>query len=271
MFTGYGFFDYKYSIEGYHGQDYDGPGRMIYLGVSIALVILLCIIFRKAKHEHIRTYLKVLGIGMLVLNIIKFVWETYYDITIGPGFNEGILPLDTCSIVVWASLLAGFGKGPFKLAGETWLGTIGIAGGISNLIFLQALKYYPFFTFGAFFSMLWHFLMVFTGFYLAVTGYFKFNFKSVLASFALHMVISIPVIIFDYVRNWDFMLYLEAGGVPVFEDIASDLNAAGFHWVTTLMMIALYFGIDVLLVYIFRGISELAHLIQRKTRKPEQA
>jgi len=274
MFTGYGFkefFTYKgvfREVFGYSGQDYDGPGRMIYLGVSIALVILLCILFRKAKHEHIKIYLRVLGIVMLAMNIGKFAWETYFDIASGEGFNIYILPFDTCSIVVWAALLAGFAKGPFKLSGETWLATIGIAGGISNLLFLQALKYYPFFTFGAFYSMIWHFVMVFTGFFLVVAGYVELNFKTVLTSFILHMIISVPVIILDYAQGIDFMLYLSAGGVPVFEGIAEKLNGAGLNAVTTLMMVAVYFGVDAMLVYLFRLVRFLYRLASKKlTRK----
>ena len=267
MFTGYNFFDYKYNIPGYSGQDYDGPGRIIYLVASMFLIVLLCSIFRKAKHEHIRTYLRVVGFFLLAINIVKFVWETYWDVTTGQGFNMYILPLDTCSFIVSSALMAGFGKGKVKLAGEAWLATIGIAGGISNLLFLQALRYYPFFTFGAFHSMIWHFLMVFTGMLLLVTHYVEFSFKAVLHGFVLHMLYSIPVIIFDYAMNYDFMLYHDAGGIPMVEKLAETLNMNGFYWATTLMMILIYFGITCLFIYLAKGCSLITYRVVH--RKPQ--
>lgn len=88
--NGYGFFDYKYNIPGYTGQDYDSYWRYVYLGVSVGLIILLLILFRKAGREGIQKYLRVLGIGMIALYLGKSIWESYYDITTGRGFNEGI-------------------------------------------------------------------------------------------------------------------------------------------------------------------------------------
>ncbi|MBR6376211.1 MAG: hypothetical protein IKS05_00430 [Oscillospiraceae bacterium] len=42
MFTGdYGFFDYKYDIAGYHGQDFGGPAQFFYLAISAVLLVLL--------------------------------------------------------------------------------------------------------------------------------------------------------------------------------------------------------------------------------------
>ncbi len=266
MFSGYHFFDYKGNLAqaGYNGQDYSGGGRTIYLILSIVLIVALIILFRKAKREQIRTYLKVLGIGMIVMYLTKTTWESVHDIASGQGFNTGILPFDTCSIVMWAALLAGFGKGKLEKAGACWLATGGIVGGISNLLFLQALKYYPFFTFSAFYSMLWHFLMVFTGVLLLVTNYVELKFSSVIYAFALHMAISLFVIPYDYITGQDFMLYLNAGGAPLLEGIAEKFNAAGMRWLTTLMMIAAYFGLFAFLIYLARGIKALIRCIGKK-------
>lgn len=65
MFSGYGFFDYKYNIPGYHGQDYDNGGRFLYLGISFGLLAILLTIFaiKKPKKEAIVWYLRISGIA----------------------------------------------------------------------------------------------------------------------------------------------------------------------------------------------------------------
>ena len=47
LFTGnYNFFDYKYNISGYTGQDYGGIAQNIYLFGSIVLIIILLLLLR---------------------------------------------------------------------------------------------------------------------------------------------------------------------------------------------------------------------------------
>ena len=264
MFTGYNFFDYKYNIPGYNGQDYDNGGRYIFMVASIIIIFLFCILFRKAKKDTIQKYLKISSIVITALYIVKTTWESYYDISTGRGFNIGILPFDTCSIVMWASLLAGWGKGKAQKIGECWLATGGIVGGISNVLFLQALKYYPFFTFGAMYSMVWHLFMALTGFWLLVTNYVKSDMSTVKEALIFHYAISLFVIPFDYVTGYDFMLYLRAGGAPLVEDLASLLNKHHLQLITNIVVILFYFGLFTGIVYSSKGIKTLLGKINKK-------
>ena len=263
MFQGYGFFDYKYDIPGYAGQDFDGAGRYIYLGVSVALLFILLILLRKTKHETITKYLRILGIGMILLYLGKNTWETVNDVRHFGEFNVGILPFDTCSLIMPAALISGLAKGKVKKASDAWLATGGVAGGISNLLFLQALRYYPFFTFGALYSMIWHFLMVFTGLWLVVTNYVKCDFKTLLYAFIFHLACSAIVIPLDYAFGWDFMLYRMAGGVPGIEQLGSFFAERNLHFLTTLTMIVAYFAAFALLIYLPLGIKQLIGIIKR--------
>ena len=103
---------------------------------------------------------------MCLFYIIKTTWESIYDIRLFVSFNTGLLPFDSCSIIMYAGLISSFSKGRIKKYADSWLATGGILGGFATMIFLNAFKYYPFFSFGAFYSMLWHFLMVFLGLFL---------------------------------------------------------------------------------------------------------
>ena len=51
---------------------------------------------------------------------------------------------------------------------DSWLVTGGIVGGFATMVHLNAFYYYPFLSFGGFYSMIWHFLMVFIGLLLLV-------------------------------------------------------------------------------------------------------
>ena len=52
---------------------------------------------------------------------------------------------------------------------------------------------------------------------------------------------ALVVVPLDYVFNWDYMLLHYAGGVPVIEDIGEILALNNFPYVTTLLMLMLYY------------------------------
>ena len=255
MFTGdYGYFDYKYNIVGYTGQDYGGPAQWIYLVISAVLLTVLLIVLRKTAREKIYKLIWILGIFLTVFYVTKTTWESFYDIKLFGAFNTGILPFDTCSIIMPAAVLAGFGKGRIREMAASWCMTGGILGGFANMLFLNAFKYYPFFSFGAFYSMTWHFLMVFIGLLLTVTDHAKPSFSTVRDGFLLHVLISLVVIPIDFLFGFDFMLYRELGGVPFFENVAAQFTARNLSFLNPPMMLFLYllgfsliFGITALL------------------------
>ena len=242
MFKGdYNFFEYKYNITGYTGQDYGGLAQKVYLIVSVILMVTLLILLRKSSRERVLKIIRGLSIFLIIFYITKTTWESIYDIKLSGSFNTGLLPLDTCSIVMLAGLIAGFGKGKIKDMAECWLCTGCIVGGFATMLYLNAFKYYPFFSFGAFYSMIWHFLMVFIGILLLTTKYVDIKYDMVIKAYLFHLIISIIVIPIDFIYNFDFMLYLNLGGVPIFEDVASKLTSMNLQVLNPLLMLILYF------------------------------
>ncbi len=242
MFRGnYNFFEYKYNIIGYTGQDYGGFAQKLYLIISVILMIILLVSLRKSSKEKVLKIIRGISIFLILFYIGKTTWESIYDIKLSGSFNTGLLPFDTCSIPMLAGLIAGFGKGKIKKYAECWLCTGGIVGGFATMLFLNAFKYYPFFSFGAFYSMIWHFLMVFLGLLLIVTNYVDTDFKTVLNGYIFHVIISLIVIPIDFIFNFDFMLYKDLGGVPIFEGIASKLTSMNLQLLNPILMLILYF------------------------------
>lgn len=242
MFHGnYNFFDYKYNISNYTGQDYGAFPQYLYLIISVILLFILLIILRKESKKRVLKIIKFTSIFMIILYITKTSWESIFDIKLTGSFNTGLLPFDTCSIIMWASLIAGFCKGRIKKYAECWIATGGIVGGIATMLFLNAFKYYPFLSFGAFYSMIWHFLMVFLGLLLIVTKYIDLNYNMVIKGYIFHIIISLFIIPIDFIYNYDFMLYLNLGGIPIFENIASSLTSMNLQILNPLLMLILYF------------------------------
>ncbi|MBQ1812884.1 MAG: YwaF family protein [Bacilli bacterium] len=242
MFRGnYNFFEYKYNIVGYTGQDYGGFAQKLYLIISVILMVILLVSLRKSSKEKVLKIIRGISIFLILFYIGKTTWESVYDIKLSGSFNTGLLPFDTCSIPMLAGLIAGFGKGKLKKYAECWLCTGGIVGGFATMLFLNAFKYYPFLSFGAFYSMIWHFLMVFLGLLLIVTNYVDTDFKTVLNGYIFHVIISLIVIPIDFIFNFDFMLYKDLGGVPIFEGIASKLTSMNLQLLNPILMFILYF------------------------------
>ena len=258
MFRGnYNFFDYKYNISGYTGQDYGSVAQYLYLIISLILMIGLLIILRKSSKERVSKIIKFVGIFLIIFYLGKTTWESIYDIKYNGSFNYGLLPFDTCSIIMLASILGGFGKGKIKDYAISWISTGSIIGGLATMLYLNAFKYYPLFSFGSFYSMIWHFLMVFIGLLIIVTNYTEINYKTIIKGYLFHLIISIIVIPIDFIYNFDFMLYLNLGGIPIFEDIASNLINNNLSFINPIMMLILYFIAFSLVILISLGIKKL--------------
>ena len=265
MFRGsYNFFDYKYNITGYAVQDFGGPAQWLYLAISFILMVLLLFLLRKSSREKVLKIIKGISLFLVVLYVGKTTWETIYDIKYNGSFNTGLLPLDTCSIVMIAGILAGYAKGKIQKISECWLATGSIVGGIATMVVLNAFKYYPFLSFGAFYSMIWHFLMVFIGLLLIVTNYVEMKYSTIINGFILQFVFSLVVIPLDFIFNWDFMMFLNLGGIPIFEDVATKLTSLNLQFLNPILMLALYFAAFNIVFLIPLGIKKI---IQIKSKK----
>lgn len=260
----YNFFDYKHFISDYHGQDFFGTTHLVAMAILTLLIVVLLVIFRKTKHANVEKYLKVLSIIVPILEVVKIVWESYYDISLGYGFNwTGLLPLYTCSLFIYTLPLAAFGKGKVKHSATCWLATIGIFGGLTNFYLTQILNTYPFWTFATFMSLYFHFMMVFTGLFIVVTKYKVFNFKDILYSWLPLAIFSILVIPVCYVLKADYMLYYYGNGAPVLPMLSSFFAKYNLRFIYTIIMVFGY----ALIAGLFISIYKLFYFLNKVIRK----
>lgn len=244
----YHFFDYKYNIPDF-GSDLFSIPHLVFIGLAFVCVPLICFLVRKAKHKGIDVFLKVFSILILVLELAKIAWESYYDITTGRGFNkEGILPLYTCSLLIYTLFGAAWGKGKVKEYSLAYLATINLLSGAIGIVYCRGLNYYPFWTFGAFYSLFFHLSMFTIGVLIIMTKFKKLEWKDIVRAWfplAILSFISTPV---NYAYGADYMQTYSASGVPLLSDFASILAAHNIRYIFTVFMLFLYIPMAAIVV-----------------------
>ena len=158
-----------------------------------------------------------------------------------------------------------FCRGKIQKIAECWIATGGVIGGIAAMLFLNVFKFYPFLSFGAFYSMIWHFLMVFMGSLIIVTSDPPIKYSIVTNGFLFHLAASAITIPVDFIFGFDFMLYRDLGGVPFFEGVASSFTEKGLAFLNPVLMLALYFAMFSAFWLIYAGLKN------RKKKVGEEA
>ena len=257
----YSFFDYKYNIEGFD-SDLFSPMHIVYIILVYLLGFALSCFFRNTKHQSISRGLKVLSLIMPILEISKIAWESYYDITTGQGFNYGgILPLYTCSLFMYALIGAAWGRGRLREYCLSFITTVGLLYGAVGVVYCNGLNYYPFWTFGAFYSLFFHSAMFVTGVFLLVSGYKRLEWADCLRAMIPILALAVIAVPFNYVYNHlansnaDYMLLYSGGGVPIYQDLSEKLAQKGLRFVYTIIMLLTHIPLAALVVSAYKLIK----------------
>ena len=266
------FFDYKgvWRTKGFE-SDLFSTQHIVFIVLVFVLAPILSICLRKASREKISIALKALSIFAVLLEIIKITWESYFDITTGQGFNwGGLLPIYTCSLYIYTLVLAAWTHGKVRDVSLSFLCTIGLLFGGIGTVYCNGLNYYPFWTFGAFYSLFFHSAMFATGLYLLISGYKKPTWNMIPQSFIPVCLLSLVAIPVNYCLGCDYMLLYSAGSVPVYEDLAAFLASKGLRWIFTCIMLLTHIPLAALVTTVAKGIDAVCELIKKAIRKKEQ-
>lgn len=157
-----------------------GPGEYAPCGMftpghlKLVIVIVICIIIalkftiNKSK-EEVSKIIKFATVIIWCLEIIKIGFTLKYkDIK---DVNTYV-PLYYCSLLLYAGLLSSFGKGKYKRAGDVFIATGGIIGGITFLLCPSTtLPYYPMLHFVSLHSFVYHGIMIYLGLLVNLINY----------------------------------------------------------------------------------------------------
>lgn len=256
-FMGYHFFDYKYNIQGFTSDLFSTP-HIVYIVLVYIGAFAVSYLLRRTRHDKMTRFLRTLSVFVLLFEITKISWESYYDVTTGRGFNKiGLLPLYTCSLYIYTMLAAAWCKGGARKAALSFLTTISLLYGAVGVVYCNGLNYYPFWTFGAFYSLFFHSAMFITGVFLLMTGYKKLEWRDVLLSFIPILLISAVAIPVDYILGADYMMVYSGSGVPLYEPLAASLAARGLRPIYTAIMMLTHLPLAAAVVGVYKLMTAL--------------
>ena len=264
----YHFFDYKWNIAGFH-SDLFCTAHLVYICLVFLLAPLVSYALRNVKREKIANTLKILFFLVAILEVAKISWESYYDVTTGQGFNAGgILPFYSCSLFIFTLPFAAWGKGKAKEIALAFLCTLGLLFGGIGVVYCNGLNYYPFWTFGAFYSLFFHTTMFATGVFLLRSGYKTLDWDDALKALVPVLALALIAIPIDYILKTDYMMIWSGSGVPFYEDLAAWLASKGLRPVYTAVMMITHIPLAMIVV---GGYKAFAGIILRSSeRKPAE-
>lgn len=268
----YKFFDYKYNIPNFTSDLYS-TAHLVYIALAVVSVIVFAIIFRNAKHKNIDIFLKVLSIVMVVLEITKICWESYWDISTGHGFNYGgILPLYTCSLFIYCLLFGAWGKkgSAAREYSLSFIATISLVSGAIGIVQCNGLNWYPFWTFGAFYSLIFHYLMFATGVLVLATKFKKLEWADIVKGWVPMAILAIAAIPASYEYGADYMQIREGSGIPLFSNLAEVLASANLRWIFSIIMLVSYMILSTVVVSSCKLIEHISAKRQSKQQVKKQ-
>ncbi|MBE6529340.1 MAG: hypothetical protein E7680_01905 [Ruminococcaceae bacterium] len=262
---GYGFFDYKYHIPDEYKTGMFTTAHIGMIVLVYLLAIFLPILLRNVQRRKITIFLRVLSIAMVVLEVTKITWESYFDITTGQGFNfGGILPLYTCSLFIYTLLFAAWTKGRVQKVALSFITTIGLLFGAIGVVYCNGLNWYPLFSFGGLYSFLFHSTMFVTGMLLLITQYHEPEWKDSLWIMIPVLLLSVFAIPANYRWSADYMLLYSGSGVPIYEEIAAAAAEKGLRFLYTLLMLITHIPLACLVIGVAKFVKWSAKKIKKK-------
>lgn len=276
----YGFFDGAQDLaaKGYAGEDRMSPKQFIVMGTIFVLIVVGSVLLRKTKKERLFTIYKVLAIFMPILEISKIAFSTYFDLKAGEHFNlGGILPLYTCSMLLYFLPFVAWGKGWIKKSSMAFFASIGMVAGLTNFIYLSAAGWYPIFTFGGLYSVFFHAAIVFVGMSLLITGNYTPSFKSIIEGMIPVLIFSAFVIPANFIIKSipeyfyvDYMLLMDANGfVPAISNFFIENHIQLLF--SLLMLFVVYPLATAIIVLIEMGIARVCKLFGKRSEQPRKS
>ena len=276
----YGFFDDSYTLaqKGYAGQDKMSVKQFVVMGVLFLIILGICLLLRKTKKEKLYLIYRILAIVMPLMEIAKIIYSSYFDIINGQDFNwGGILPLYTCSMLLFFLPFVAWGKGRMKQYSMAFFSSVGLIAGLSNFVYLSAAGWYPIFTYGCMYSIIYHGAIVFVGLSLLITGEYKVTWASILEGMVPIWLFSILVIPTNLIIKYtvpgagyvDYMLLMNCNGISFLGDLGYYLSSIHLSIFFSLLMLVVVYPLGAfLIVSLELGVSRLlVCFLERKRKK----
>ena len=236
------------------------PAGLFSIGHLILLILTLIGIFfalnstKNKRKEEVTKIIQDLVIFLWVLELIKII----FNICVGNATNPNtFIPLYYCSIILFAGMFSGFNEGILRHAGDVFIATGAIVGGLCFLVCPNtSLTAYPAFHYISVQSFIFHGAMVYLGILVNITNYIELEWKDGIYYFALIFVISMIALIYNKFNDSNLMFISKNyPGTPV--DLIYKLSGKNF----TVTMIAIQATLP------FIAICGISKLIRKSLKK----
>lgn len=233
-----------------------------YIVVAIAAIVGIYFLNKYKTEKRVKIVLIVLWAVAVALDLTKLIVNICEGFSIG-----GDLPLYVCSLFLYIMPVALWGKGVFKTMAMAYICSISLFGAFANYAMPSVVEDYSLFSFRGFHTTLYHTILVLVPLIILCTGSFKFKFKDFGWQILGFVVVTLPVVFFNYIADCNYMYFNE--GV-IIEDVAAKMSYA---W--PLLLYVIYAAIMILMQLIIMGITKLVEImraaIQKRGQQPKAA
>lgn len=232
--------------------------HLIFTLFAFILIIVSCVLFKKyGKGKELKT-LKVYSWVLLIAEVFKIL---YHIFVLHAKFTN-YAPLYYCSLAIYATFFAAYGKNKLKKLGECFLVYGGIVSGIAFLIYPStALGIHPIYHPLTIHSMLYHSSCAFLGIMLLIHNYVTLKHRDIIN----YSLFAGSFMIFCHILNvcfsLNFMFLRLPDGIKPLEFLYKTVGKYFYPIFIALGQLLATF-------YITFGIYKLINIIQnRKTKK----
>ena len=179
------------------------------IGIITALI--------KTKNKTKEDVSKIIKNMTIIVWILEF-FRIGFNLYIGEIYNvNSWMPLYYCSLLLYAGAMSSFGKGKIKRAGDVFLATGGIIGGIIFIILpTTSLPSYPMLHFLSIHSFFFHGAMVYLGSLINITHYIKLEWKDIGYFASLVGILCIVALVINNICDSNLMfISKDFPGTPV--------------------------------------------------------
>ncbi len=221
------------------------PLHLIFAAVVLAAVIFLGLLLAKKSEKTIRITFGVLWGAVVVLEIVKILWETFSGTTVSFEWT-GVLPLYPCSIFMYAMPFAIFGRGKVRYMGCGYVCSLGLLGGVINFVYpATVLGNYSCISFAGFHTFFYHGAIVFCTLVMLRSGYHSYTKAETVTDLLLP---AIPALGVSVVAN--LVNFSEIGSDYMFFKLSSfffaPIGAATPDWLSVILVYVVYLVIHAL-------------------------
>ena len=184
--------------------------------VTLALVLLLVAVgwyfCRRVTTDKLCLMTKYTAITVTALEAIKIAYNLGYGYT----HLDAWLPLSFCSLFIYATWLAGFGKGIWEKLGKGFLvGGCPTAGFLFLIFPTTSLQMHPIYHYLCIYSMIYHGAMLWLGGLYLSKQTDVLTFKPLIYYASFFAAFAIPSIVLNSVANCNMMFLREPFNIPL--------------------------------------------------------